>query len=138
MKYDDASWHYGGDYPASLSDQNAFTHIGMFLAWALLDGLGGEIHLHELKDELESLRTHGITPGQYFRQICDGKLTNEDLNDKGNQFAEMYYKELYLRDYISTLATDQASPYHVEDTWENFEKISQVLSRRFDVWVSNS
>lgn len=138
MKYDDASWHYGSNYPGDLPEQNAFTHIGMFLAWALLNGLGGELHLHELKDELESLQACRITPGVYFRQNCDGKLTDEDLSDKGNRFAEMYYEKSYLRDYTSTLASGLESPYHVEDTWENFEKISQVVSRRFDVWTSNS
>ena len=138
MKYDDASWHYGGNYPGDLPEQNAFTHIGMFLAWALLNGLGGELHSHESKDELESLQACRIMPGVYFRRNCDGKLTDEDLSDKGNRFAEMYYEKSYFRDYVSTLATELESPYHVEDTWENFEKISQVVSRRFDVWASNS
>jgi hypothetical protein len=138
MKYDDASWHYGGSYPGNLSAQNAFTHIGMFLAWALLNDLGGEIHFDELKDELELLQARRITPGRYFRQNCDGKLTDEDLNDRGNRFAEMYYEKSYLQDYVSTLASELESPYHVDDTWENFEEISQVISRRFDAWVSNT
>jgi len=30
-KYDDASWHYGGEYPENISEENASTHIGMFL-----------------------------------------------------------------------------------------------------------
>ena len=34
-KYDDASWHYEGDYPEDLPTANAATHIGMFLAGVL-------------------------------------------------------------------------------------------------------
>jgi hypothetical protein len=33
MKYDDASWHYGGDFPADLPREAGSTHIAMFLAW---------------------------------------------------------------------------------------------------------
>ena len=28
-KYDDASWHYGGDFPDDLPEENGATHIGM-------------------------------------------------------------------------------------------------------------
>ncbi|WP_262497415.1 DUF7832 domain-containing protein [Pedobacter caeni] len=28
-KYDDASWHYGGDFPKDLPQINGATHIGM-------------------------------------------------------------------------------------------------------------
>ena len=41
MKYDDASWHYGGDFPSELSSDAGATHIGMFVTWALLVDLGG-------------------------------------------------------------------------------------------------
>ncbi|MGN6118448.1 MAG: DUF7832 domain-containing protein, partial [Rhodanobacter sp.] len=43
MKYDDASWHYGGDFPKDLPDEAGATHTGMFVAWALLSGLAGQI-----------------------------------------------------------------------------------------------
>ncbi|WP_265102660.1 hypothetical protein [Acinetobacter sp. 'aerobic (ED)'] len=39
MKYDDASWHYGGDFPADLPQEAGATHIGMFLTWMLLQTL---------------------------------------------------------------------------------------------------
>lgn len=32
-KYDDVSWHYGGDFPKELTEKNASTHIGMFIGW---------------------------------------------------------------------------------------------------------
>ena len=33
MKYDDASWHYGGNFPKGLSRKNGATHIAFFLVW---------------------------------------------------------------------------------------------------------
>jgi len=137
MKYDDASWHYGGKYPEALSRQNAYTHAGMFLAWALVNDLGGELHRRDQAEALASLRARRISPGQYFSQYCDGKLTDEDLNGRGNAFARTYYENHYLQDYVSTLASALDSPYHVEDTWENFEKISRVITRRFDTWAAD-
>lgn len=39
MKYDDASWHVGGDFPKELPPEAGATHIGMFAAWCMLNGL---------------------------------------------------------------------------------------------------
>jgi hypothetical protein len=36
MKYDDASWHFGGEFPKDLPEEAAATHTGMFVAWAFL------------------------------------------------------------------------------------------------------
>lgn len=44
MKYDDASWHVGGEFPKELPPQAGATHIGMFAAWCMLAGLAGELH----------------------------------------------------------------------------------------------
>ena len=49
MKYDDASWHFGGDYPEDLPDENGATHIGMFLAWCIAHNFFSE----ELEEDFE-------------------------------------------------------------------------------------
>ena len=137
MKYDDASWHYGGEFPEDLPEEAGGTHTGMFLAWALLSGLGGELHVDECPEDLEQLTLRTVTPGAFFMSACDGKLTDEDLNDEGNAFASEYYvfeTGKYLLDYGTTLGGDLPSLYHVEDTWENFEQIKRVIDERFRAW----
>jgi hypothetical protein len=47
VKYDDASWHYGGDFPKGLPQKAGATHIGMFLAWMILNGLSSEELMEE-------------------------------------------------------------------------------------------
>ena len=74
MKYDDASWHYGGDFPAELPRSAGATHIGVFVAWALLHGLAGDIHLREFSEPLAQLRERKITPGQFLIDACDENL----------------------------------------------------------------
>jgi hypothetical protein len=141
VKYDDASWHYGGDFPTDLPAEAAATHTGMFVAWALLSGLGGEIHIHDFPNDIPSLESRTITPGKFFLSSCDGKFTDEDLNDQGNAFVGSYFnfeKGRYLGDYESTLGKETQSLYHVADSWENFDRLKPVLDQRFSEWKRNT
>lgn len=137
MKYDDASWHYGGDFPKDLPDEAGATHIGMFVAWALLTGLAGKIHTVEFPEELDALRSRRVTPGQFFLDACDGKFTDEDLTDEGNVFAQQYFdleRGVYIKDYGGLLAKGLPSEYHVRDTWSNFDKLRPMLDKRLAEW----
>ena len=137
MKYDDASWHSGGEFPATLSRDAAATHAGLFLAWALLADLGSAYHVVDCAEDLERLRARKLTPGQYFLSVCDGQLTNEDFSREGNAFAKAYYQQegaSFLGDYQEYLAKGLPSDYHVADSWVNFDKLTPVLDRRLANW----
>lgn len=135
MKYDDAAWHYGGDYPAELPPEGGATHIGMFMAWAIERGLVGELHKQESAAALTSLRNHSITGAEFLLEECDGKFTNEDLDDTGNAFAVEYYEAKYVDDYVQVFDDENLETiYHIEDTWENYERLKPVLDRRFSEW----
>jgi hypothetical protein len=102
MKYDDVSWHCAGDFPKDVPNEAGATHTGMFVAWALLSGLSGDIHVSDSPEDLEALRARAETPGAFFLRARDGKLTDEDLNDEGNAFAAEYFdfqNGRYLADY---------------------------------------
>jgi hypothetical protein len=139
MKYDDASWHYGGDFPKDLPDEAGATHSGMFLAWALLSGLAGEFHTEEMPDGIAALRERSTTPGKFFLDYCDGKFTDEDLNVEGNAFASAYFdfdKGKYLADYEALLLGTLPSLYHVPDSWSTYELIRPILDQRLAEWRS--
>lgn len=134
MKYDDASWHSEGDFPKDLPSEAGATHTGMFLAWAILSGLGGSLHTEDFPEDGERLKAREITPGAYFLAVCDGKFTDEDLNEAGNAFAVGYFdfeRGAYLRDYEDTVGRDLPSLYHVPDTWDTFDRLKPLLDRRF-------
>ena len=138
MKYDDASWHYGGAFPEDLPDEAGATHIGMFVAWALLNGMAGELHVDEFPEDLQNLKDRGVTPGQFFLTACDGKFTDEDLTDEGNKFTEAYYAVKsggYLNDYSIVLGSDLPTLYHIEDTWASFDKLKPILDERYSQWI---
>lgn len=135
MAYDRADWHYGGDFPADLPRERGGTHVGMFLAWAATAHLIGELHADESPDDLRKLRDREITGCQFLFAACDEKLTEEDLNEEGNAFAKDYYAtDRYLDDYADVLGDDLESLYHVEDSWENFDRLKPILDRRLAAW----
>jgi hypothetical protein len=137
MKYDDMSWHHGGEYPADLPDDAAATHTGMFVAWAMLTGFAGACHLQEPQEGLVMLRQRIITPGVFFIRACDGKFTDEDVNEEGNAFTSSYFRfdaGSYLQDYEVHLVGNLPSLYQVADTWDNFEILRPVLDQRLANW----
>lgn len=143
-KFDDASWHNGGDFPKGLPPEAGATHIAMFVAWAMHEGMAGSVHTVDFPDELDVLLKRKKTPGAWFLEACDGKFTDEDLNDEGEAFALFYYgngsglssgEGSYLVDY-ETAFTNCAELYAVPDSWESFEVIKPVIDERFRNWKS--
>jgi hypothetical protein len=135
MAYDRADWHYGGDYPEGLPPENGGTHIGMFLAWAIMNGLEGQFHRDESPASLAAVRAGQMSGRQFLFKECDGKFWEEDLSDEGNAFAKYYYESnRYFEDYEAALAEDLPSMYHVQDNWQNYDKIAPVVTQRFGEW----
>jgi hypothetical protein len=140
-KYDDAEFHFLNFTNEETKNETGGTHIGMFLAWALLRGLGGE-ELAPLRKEIE-LRQR--TPGQLIFDLCDGKLTEYDLSPRGKAFADDYYEQLYYSDYWDDIFESQIpntghqldDSCSVPDTWENYELISVRLDHRWRLWLGN-
>lgn len=144
-KYDDASWHYEGDYPQDLPQENAATHIGMFLKWCILHGLLSEEQMEDCAESVERLRRGEMTGARFLLQECDEKLLDEDLSPLGCQFADAYYEEegafakaqaSYLQDYDAVFEARAQYPtlYHVEDTEENYAALAAKLDERFAQW----
>jgi hypothetical protein len=140
MKYDDASWHYNGDFPADLPMEAGATHTGTYVAWALFSGLFGEPSDSVFADEFPELEGRTVTPGAFFLSAFDGKFTDDELTKQGKAFTKAYFdveKGKFLADYEATLGEglpEDASLYYVADSWENFDKLRPVLDRRFAEW----
>jgi hypothetical protein len=137
-KYDDASWHSGGDFPKDLTAERGGTHIGMFLAWAVSCELVSE-ELLKMNEAVAKLEEHAITPGAFFFQVCDGKLWSADLNAEGNAFAEDYYaSNTYYEDYESVLGANYPTLYHVPNEWDAFNRLKPTLDNRLETWRNRS
>lgn len=93
MSIDRAEWHYSGDYPEGLPQENASTHIGMFLAWIIINDLVSQEHLDNLKPELDKVKQRQITGRDFFINQCDEKFWESDLNENGLSFTKVYYDD---------------------------------------------
>ena len=146
MKYDDASWHYEGEYPTDLPPEAGATHIGMFLAWMLLHGFASSDVQEDAVAELAALQRREISGAEFLRRVCDEALTDGEFSEEGNAFATAYYQSedgegygLYIDDYIATFALsddtdDDNCLYRLNDNWDNYDKLAAVIDRRYDEW----
>jgi hypothetical protein len=138
MTYDSADWHYDGDFPEDLPPEAGGTHIGMFLAWVITRGLEGKKHREEPASAAAALRFRHITGREFLFTQCDERLWDKDLSDEGNAFAMAYYEAEgyggYLSDYEEMLGEGLPSLYHVENSWENFDKLAPRIDQRYQEW----
>lgn len=135
--YDKAKWHFEGDFPEGLDPFQGYVHTGMFLGWLIDNGLVSDDFKNDLHAEIHEFTKRELTGAQLFQRCCDGTLLPEDLSDAGNRFAMDYFEfehGQYLPDYAETLGADLPSIYHVADNWDNYEKIKQVVDRRYAEW----
>lgn len=131
-KLDSMYWHLsGGEFPPDLPEENAATHIGLFVAWAINSSLWGPPSTAEEQAAIQLVRDRVITGRAFVIEHCDGKLFPDMLNAQGGAFALKYYERDYSNDYKRFLIGDLSNDYLVEDTWENYERIAEVIGQRF-------
>lgn len=135
MIYDRADWHYLGDYPDDLPPQNGGTHIGIFFAWLVNHKMESEQQRIEHSAELDAIRDRSISGREFIAKLRDGELADADINDEANAFARAYYdSDLFFKDYAEILVTDLPSLYHVDDTWENYDRMAERIDVRYADW----
>ena len=134
--FDKAKWHCGGDYPQDLGEDQAFVHTGLYLGWIIDVGLYSETFADDFAKDIADFKARRLTgPGVY--QSADGVFMDEMLNREGVAFTNAYFdfqKGKYLADYEKLLASDLPSLYHVEDSWENYDRLKQPLDRCLAEW----
>lgn len=144
---DRADWHYGGDYPNDLPIENSGTHIGMYLNWIIENEFIGELHLNDSKEGIESVKSKQITGRDFLFKYCDEKFWEEDLNEEGLEFTKFYYQNpndpedaygQYIDDYVDTIGEEFDSLYEIPNSWENYDKIAKVITKRYDKWKGKS
>jgi hypothetical protein len=149
-KYDDASWHYGGDYPKDLPNESAATHIGMFLQWLIENDLISAEFKEIANDEIRQVKEREISGAELLINVCDEALIDDDLNELGANFAIDYYNnETEFSKQYASFTDDYAkvfddkaerngfeykSIYHVENTFENYDLLKPIIDKRFEQW----
>jgi len=134
--FDDASHHYGGNWPPGLPRSQAYVHTGLFLGWIVGAGLCSERFSTDHAADLKTFRSGGISGPALFERI-GGILSSDMLSDEGAAFASEYFdleQGAYLDDYGHLLADRQPTAYHVPDTAESARRISERIDLRYAQW----
>lgn len=139
-QYDNAEYHFsekilkekGTEYSISQS----YVHGGMYLKWAVDNGLTGGKIIEYLADKVAQLKTREIKGSDLLRDL-DGSLFSELFTDEGKEFSHWYFKadkNSYFEDYEKTLASNLSDYLLVENSWENYELMAEVISSRYEQW----
>jgi hypothetical protein len=140
MAYDKADWHLTDHFPKDLQEEQIYVHTGFFVGWLIDNNLISEDFDEVNSDSISKFRQRQISGPKLF-EFSGGVLSGDDVNDEGRLFCNYYYEsKAYFHDYRDTFIKGGIfkkrlpSDYHVQDTWENYKKISKVVDKRFDSW----
>ena len=138
--YDDAVYHQGA--PAFLTKRlnphNGGTHIGMYLAWIILNRLESFQLRQRAATAVEEVRGKQLTGRDFLFAHCDGRLTGEALNKEAQSFTDFYYEDQYLKDYEKVLVSKATGTYTVADSWANYERLAKVMDERLRDYRGNN
>jgi len=128
---DKAKWHYGGDFPEELDIYQGYVPTGMFIGWLIEHDLIGEDFKKEFSLEINMAKNKKITPTKFYEDFMDGVFCNDIITPEAIDFVEQYFEEHYPGDYDKTLGQGLPSLYHVKDTLDNYNKIAEVITKRY-------
>lgn len=150
MKYDDAFWHYKGDFPKGLPKINGATHIGLFLTWCITNDLLSEENNDDFEKEIKAVKNRKLSGAEFLMANFDGKFCSEDLNNVGNGFTKAYYQDSTTfskkqNDFLADLGEimkikskngflDSDSFYRIKNSWKNYDLIKPIIEQRFNEW----
>ena len=134
--YDKAKYHYDGDYPKDLPDNQAFVHTGLYLGWIIDRDLYSAEFQEESADLIAWFKAREVTGPEVY-ESWDGCLIDDMLSAEGNAFSQHYFdfdRGQYLADYEELLRGSLPTLYHVANTWENYDRLRVRLDQRYDDW----
>ena len=137
--YDDASRHFGGEWPQKLPRSQAYIHTGIYLGWVVSAGLCGDDFRRQNAEAIADLESGTLSGPEFFQRI-GGIFSSNMLSEEGNAFTAEYFDlehGSYLKDYGHLLADIQITAYHVPDTHESSRRMGERISQRFDLWKKN-
>ncbi|ACZ21440.1 hypothetical protein Sked_15040 [Sanguibacter keddieii DSM 10542] len=141
MKFDDATWHSEGTFPADLPPEAGATHIGIFLTWLIRSQHLTDQLFATAEDDIFAVQAGTMSGAEFLLTWFDGQLTDTPLSRTGADFTMAYYEGAggdvtFIADYADAFSDDPDidTLYRVPDTQESYEKVAAVISYRFEQW----
>jgi len=129
--FDQLDWHLEAALEHGRPPQNAFTHIALYLAWIVRNGLYDP---EAIPAALAQDVAAGRRAGSDLRDVVGDRLTAEVMSLDGAQFTDWYY-EAYLDDFGVAFA--DTAQYAVSDDAAAYARIAPTIERRFADWLDS-
>lgn len=139
MAYDKAKWHLTEEFPVDLAETQIYIHTGFYLGWIVQNNLHSLDFAEINKEDIRRFLNKGISASMLYENQ-GGVLSEGELNEAGRLFTDYYYEKFYFDDYRSLFVEggffrkSLASDYHVIDSWENYQKMFDKLTKRLIEW----
>jgi hypothetical protein len=131
LVYDNFDFHVSDAVENGQPEDNAFTHIGFFIAWLIRHDLVNQNLIGETIPQ--QVRSGALRPNE-LRDVVDGALVAEFLAPEGIAFADAYY-DRYAREYAAEFSDLPA--YGVPDEPEYEARITPIIDRAYATWVGD-
>ena len=131
VTYDRLDWHFDSAIAAGQPPENAFTHIGLYLAWIIRHDL------HEGRyfpaEHVTAVKSNEMT-GSDLADDIDTKLMPLLMSADGRAFSDARYGT-YLDEYA--IVFGDLPDYGVVDDDAAYARIAPVIDRLYAAWVSD-
>lgn len=128
--YDKLDWHFDSAVSAGQPPENAFTHIGFYLAWLIRHDLHNPRHFPP--EHIAAVKQGEMT-GSDLADDIDTKLTSQDMTAEGRAFSDARYGA-YATEYGEVFK--DLPDYAVVDNEANYGRAEALLDRLYSEWVA--
>ena len=137
--YDRGKYHDGTVEELGLPEGNAVNHAVCFLRWMWERDLVSKMFTEETQ-ALEHYKAGNASFHDVY-EWWDRCMVSDMFTDEGNRFAKHYFEfetGEYLNDYCNTLGQEVDSPFKIEYTESNYQRLKPVIDRRYEDWKSST
>ncbi len=137
--FDKAKWHINKDFPKDLDHYQSYVYSGLFVWWLVDNGFLKPKLQTDLRQQIISFKHRKMAPAKFYEEYLDGVFSSDGFILDAVNFSKSYFdvnNGQYVRDYLKILDPKDEFPsvFHVKDTWENYDRLKDVITRRHDEW----
>ncbi|MEA4854440.1 MAG: hypothetical protein VB082_09235 [Christensenella sp.] len=136
MAFDQMEWH-AETFPDSMDRDCAGTHIGMYLAWLIMNDMIAPELYREYEADFERVKRREMTGRDLLMERLNEGLLEDVMTEEAQEFTADYYDSKYIDDYENVLGNSADSEYAVylhDDSWENYDQVEPMITERFEQW----
>lgn len=137
--FDKAKYHFDSIEEASLEQEQAYVHTGLFFAWIIKNELYSNFLKSESEEEINQTKKEEISPCELYMN-WDGVFIGELLNKVGYHFTKDYFdfeSGSYMTDYENLFCDEDTSIFGIANSWDNYHLIARVITQRFNEWKAD-